>query len=141
MPPKKKGNNNRNHRRMAEQGEIELDDDCGQQVALVKSATGSSRFDITLANGDVKNATLRKSVRQRICKEDCVIVEPMSDNLDGQWSIVKKCSPDQRRNLEQRGVFKKYEEVTKKEEVVFAKDNITDTTTEAIIDASAIDAI
>jgi initiation factor 1A len=90
----------------------------GQQYGFVKNALGSCNFNVETLNGDVRRSspggTLSK--QGRIKAGDWVLIQPQSDNENGQYEIMFKYTNEQYKCLEKEGRLVKIEDPTKKKE-------------------------
>ena len=87
--------------------------------AVVKSASGDRRFIVETLNGDQRCASARGTIAQqgRIKAGDWVLIEPLSANENGAYTITFKYTQEQYKCLDKEGILVKNVNPTKKEEV------------------------
>jgi initiation factor 1A len=105
MPKHKKGNNNT--RRMAPKRlPIEYaNKDFAQEYGIIAEVLGNCHFKINTNNNETKIASLCGTIKRggKVRIGDLVLIEPLTDNLNGKYQIIFKYTPDQKKVLEQEG--------------------------------------
>ena len=145
MPPKKKGGNNR--RFGPKTTTIEYADlSIGQHYAYVEKAYGNCQFEVTTINGDSRKSSLcgKLKRRGRICMKDLVLIEPISEDENGQHVIIFKYAPGQKSILQKEGYLKAVEEKKEthpKDDFLFEGEEVKENETIIELDENFVDLI
>jgi initiation factor 1A len=105
MTKHKKGNNNT--RRVApkkmpiEYAETGISQDYG----YITEVLGNCHFKVNTINNEDRVASLCGTIKRngKIKTGDLVLIEPMTDNLNGKYQVIFKYTPEQKKILENEG--------------------------------------
>lgn len=123
MPPKKKKHNNTRTKVNKNVEILYADKSISQEYGTVEKTFGNCHFKVINIEGEERVASLAGVIKKkcRVCVDDLVLLEPMSDSEDGKYQIIFRYTRDQRKILEKEGRLKKVEvEKSDDEEDVFA---------------------
>ena len=145
MPPKKRGGNNNTRHRAKKQEMIRADEKICQMYARITDLRGNRQFTVETLAGDKKTASIRGSLqRTRMRLTDLVLIEPLSDDLNGKWQIMFRYTQDQKSILEKEGVLKivdQEEETNEEPEAFVFESEIKNENDHLQVDTSFIDDI
>ena len=125
MPPKKKKHNNTRTKINKNVEIIYADKSIRQEYGTIEKTFGNCHFKVINIEGEERIASLCGTIKKkcRVCVDDLVLLEPMSDSEDGKYQIIFRYTRDQRKILEKEGRLKKVEiEDSDSEDDVFVND-------------------
>jgi initiation factor 1A len=105
MTKHKKGNNNT--RRVApKKMPIEYaENNIAQDYGYITEVLGNCHFKVNTINNEDRVASLCGTIKRngKIKTGDLVLIEPMTDNLNGKYQVIFKYTPEQKKVLENEG--------------------------------------
>jgi initiation factor 1A len=105
MTKHKKGNNNT--RRVApKKMPIEYaENNIAQDYGYITEVLGNCHFKVNTLNNENRVASLCGTIKRngKIKTGDLVLIEPMTDNLNGKYQVIFKYTPEQKKVLENEG--------------------------------------
>lgn len=105
MTKHKKGNNN-TRRIGPKKMPIEYaENDISQEYGYITEVLGNCHFKINTISNENRVASLCGTIKRngKIKTGDLVLIEPMTDNLNGKYQVIFKYTPDQKKVLENEG--------------------------------------
>jgi initiation factor 1A len=111
-----------------------------EHYAIVGNAKGDARFEVTLIENNIltiaktRGALSKGPHKQRISKDDVVIVQGNPGSTQDKYYIIHKYSPDDVRKLRKAGELAQIKEKTEDCTVVFEDDYVANKQDEVIID-------
>ena len=90
----------------------------GSMYATVKGDKGNCRFEVETLKGEKKYATLCGTVKKggKVSTDTFVLIEPLTSDESGNYQIIFKYNPGQKKQLEKEGFLNKMVDPKKKEE-------------------------
>jgi initiation factor 1A len=101
-----------------------------EYYAVVGNAKGDGRFEVLIIENNVstiakvRGALSKGPHKQRIMKEDVVIIQANSDSTNDKYYIIHKYSPDDVRSLRKSGELAQIKEKTDDCNVMFEDDTV-----------------
>ena len=141
MPPKKKKNNNTRNKMLKGIDIVYADSNLSQEYGYVNKTFGNCHFKVTNIHGEERVASLCGVIKKkcRVCVDDLVLMEPLSECEEGKFQIIFRYTKDQKRILEKEGQLKKVEVESDHEDDLFNQEKKQDETLD--VNESFVDCI
>ena len=105
MPKHKKGNNNTRRPAPKRLPIKYADKDIAQEYGAITDVLGNCSFKVNTISNESKIASLCGNIKRsgKVRIGDIVLLEPLTEKLNGKYQIIFKYTPDQKKILENEG--------------------------------------
>ena len=111
MPQKGRGGHNNTRHRGKPKEMIRADKSIEQKYAKITDLRGNRQFTAETIEGDKKHCSIRGALqRVKMRVGDLVLIEPLSDDLNGKYQIMFRYTTDQQSTLSKEGALNTVEQ-------------------------------